>query len=320
MPTAGSPERRPAGRPSEGARREDRRVRAPDRNPREAAGMRTLRYVLCDVFTDRPLAGNPVAVFTDARGLPEDWLLPLARELHLSETVFVYPPERGGHVRLRIFTPVRELPFAGHPVLGAASVLAGPLQLPTIVVETRAGHVPVSLERDGPRIVFARMIQPAPAAQPFDAVPELLRALGVERPVLPVGCYVNGPRHLLVGLASEAAVAALRPDTTALARLADAAVSCFAGAGRRWKTRVFAPALGVPENPATGSAAGSLACHLVRHGCTGLGEELEVHQGAEIGRSSVLYARVVGSAGRLEQVEVGGRAVVVARGEFRLDA
>src|SRR5918912_4055223 len=119
------------------------------------------RYVVADVFTDTPLTGNALAVFTDARELREPALQLLARELNLSETVFVYPAEADGHVRIRIFTPATELPFAGHPVLGAAFVLAGPLQLGEIRIETGAGVVPVRVERDdSARIVFGWMEQP----------------------------------------------------------------------------------------------------------------------------------------------------------------
>lgn len=276
------------------------------------------RYVVCDVFTDRPLAGNQLAVFTDARAIPEDLLAPLAREMAFSETVFVYPPRAGGHARIRIFTPARELPFAGHPVLGSAFVLAAPLQLPSIVLETGAGPVPVGLERDGARIVFGRMTQPVAAPEPAAEAPAVLAALGVEAAVLPVERYDLGPRHILVAVASTETVARLTPDLGALARATDCGVSCFAGAGRRWKTRMFAPAHGVNEDPATGSAAGPLACHLVRHGLVPPGEEIEIAQGAEIGRPSTLYARAEGTRDRITRVEVGGRAVVVARGEFRL--
>ena len=124
--------------------------------------MPTFRYAVADVFTDTPLTGNQLAVFTDARGIPEDALQAIAREMKLSETVFVYPPASEGHVRIRIFTPVLELPFAGHPILGTAFVLAGPLQLGVIVIETPAGSVPVELEREGAKIVFGRMTQPVP--------------------------------------------------------------------------------------------------------------------------------------------------------------
>ena len=281
--------------------------------------MADLRYVICDVFTDRPLAGNQLAVFTDARAMPDALLPLLAREINFSETVFVYQPERGGHARIRIFTPRSELPFAGHPVLGTAFVLCGPLQLPEIVLETGVGLVPIVLERDGPRIVFGRMSQPLPSVEAFPVEAELLAALGVRRSELPVELYRNGPQHVFVALASEAEVARLAPDFAALARLTDATTNCFAGSGRRWKTRAFAPAHGIAEDPATGSAAGPLACHLARHGRIGFGEEIEIAQGAEVGRPSTLYARVAGARDRIEKVEVGGSAVVVARGEFHLD-
>ena len=282
--------------------------------------MASFRYVVADVFTDAPLTGNALAVFTDARGIPEETLQPLAREMNLSETVFVYPANGDAHARLRIFTPMSELRFAGHPTLGSAFILAGPLQLEEIRLETGAGVIPVRLEREGARITFGWMTQLVPTVQPYEDERELLEALGVDRSALPVECYDNGLETVYVALESEEAVAGLAPDLGALARLPAAMnVSCFAGAGARWKTRMFAPAGGVPEDPATGSAAGPLACHLVRHGLVEPGTEVEISQGAEIQRPSTLYARVEGTPERIEKVEVGGSAVVVARGEFRLD-
>jgi trans-2,3-dihydro-3-hydroxyanthranilate isomerase len=279
----------------------------------------TYRYVVIDVFTDRALAGNQLAVFTDAREIPEAELQPLAREMNFSETVFVYSAAADGHARIRIFTPMDELPFAGHPVLGTAFVLAGPLQLPEIRLETGAGVVPVRLDRDEGRIVFGRMEQPIPRVEEFDRQEELLRAVGVEGSELPIELYDLGIRHVYVGLPSEDAVAALEPDLAALTRLTGiVGVNCFAGSGSRWKTRMFAPADGVPEDPATGSAAGPLAVHLARHGRIDFGQEIEIRQGEELRRPSTLYARVEGSPERIEKVEVGGAAVIVARGEFRL--
>jgi trans-2,3-dihydro-3-hydroxyanthranilate isomerase len=281
--------------------------------------MASFRYVVADVFTDRPLAGNQLAVFTDARGIPEADLQPLAREMNYSETVFVFPAEGGGHARLRIFTPAVEVPFAGHPTIGTAFVLAGPLQLEEIRLETGVGVVPVRLERERDRIVFARMEQPIPSVAPYPDEAELLAALGVARSELPVEVYDNGLQHVFVCLASPEAVAALEPDLARLARLPDMmGANCIAGAGRSWKTRMFAPSGGVDEDPATGSAAGPLALHLARHGRIGFGEEIEISQGAEIGRPSTLYAKVEGAAEQVERVEVGGSAVIVARGEFRL--
>lgn len=279
--------------------------------------MPSFRYVVADVFTDRPLTGNQLAVFTDAREIPEELLQPLAREMGFSETVFVLPSAGGGHARMRIFTPATELPFAGHPILGTAFVLAGPLQLDEIQLETGAGLVPVRLDRDGSRIVFGRMAQPLPSWRPYEQEEGLLAALGVERSGLPVELYDLGPQHVYVELPDKEALAAVAPDMAALARF-EVGANCFAGSGRSWKLRMFAPAYGVAEDPATGSAAGPLAVHLARHGRIGFGDEIEIAQGAEIDRPSTLYARAEGSAEELEKVEVGGTAVIVARGEFRL--
>jgi trans-2,3-dihydro-3-hydroxyanthranilate isomerase len=279
----------------------------------------TLRYVLCDVFTDTPLEGNQLAVFTDARGLEEAAMQALALELGFSESVFVFPAEAGGHARIRIFTPRYELPFAGHPTLGTAFVLAAPLQLGVIELETGSGIVPVALERDeSGRIVFGRMEQPVPSVQPVAEADPLLAALGVERSELPVELYDNGARQIFVALSSEAAVATLAPDGAALAPWEVTGINCFAGARSRWKTRMFSPSPGIGEDAATGSAAGPLACHLARHGWIEWGAEIEISQGAEVGRPSKLYARADGDGGLIHRVEVGGSTVVVARGEFRL--
>ncbi len=280
--------------------------------------MSTLRYVIADVFTDRALAGNQLAVFTDAQGLDSVTMQALAREIGFSETTFVLPPERGGTVRVRIFTPVTELPFAGHPVLGTAWVLAAPLQRGLIELETGRGIVPVALERDeGGALAFGRMVQPVPRPEPYHDPDSLFAALGTEGSLLPVETYDNGVRHTFVALGSDEEVAALRPDFAALAAL-EVLANCFAGSGTSWKTRMFAPSSGVAEDPATGSAAGPLACHLCRHGLVEWGTEIVISQGVELGRPSTLYARAEGDYGSIERVEVGGRAVVVARGEFRL--
>ena len=281
--------------------------------------MRSLRYQICDVFTDRALAGNALAVFTDGSGLDDATMQALAREMNLSESTFVLrASSREADVRVRIFTPTIELPFAGHPILGTAFVLAAPLQRDRIRLETGRGIVPVRLERDEARISFGWMTQPVPGRAPFAAVGELLAALGVERAGLPIELYDNGPRHVFVELATPQAVAALRPDLSRLAALGALAVTVYARTGERWKSRVFAPGGGVPEDPATGSAAGPLALHLARHGRIAFGDTIVIEQGAEIGRPSTLHARVAGSADRVDAVEVGGSAVVVARGQFHL--
>jgi trans-2,3-dihydro-3-hydroxyanthranilate isomerase len=278
----------------------------------------SLRFVIADVFTDTPLQGNQLAVFTDGRGLETESMQALALEFGFSEIVFVLPAEQGGNARIRIFTPRFELPFAGHPTLGAAFVLAAPLQLGVIALETGSGIVPVELERDDAgRIVFGRMSQPVPSVTQADGADRLFRHLGVDGSLLPVELYDNGARFILVALGSEADVAALKPDLNALAVYGVTGVYCFAGSGAKWKARMFSPGDGVGEDPATGSAAGPLACHLARHGWIDWGSEIEITQGVEIGRPSTLYARAEGE-GLIDRVEVGGSAVIVARGEFQL--
>jgi trans-2,3-dihydro-3-hydroxyanthranilate isomerase len=278
------------------------------------------RYTILDVFTDTPLTGNPVAVFADGSGLDGEVMQRTARELNLSETVFMLPPEDPGmaDARVRIFTPGTELPFAGHPVLGTAFVVAEELGVDSVRLQTGAGVVPVVLTREDDRIVYGEMDQPVPTVEPFEQTEQLLRGLGVERSALPVEAYRNGPVHVYVSLPDEESVAGLRPDMRALIELGDIGVSCFAGGGHRYRTRMFGPGLGVPEDPATGSAAGPLAVHLARHGRVSYGERLEITQGVEIGRPSLLHARVEGAPDRIDRVIVGGSAVLVARGEYRL--
>ena len=281
--------------------------------------MLSLRYEICDVFTDRALEGNALAVFTDARELDQVTMQKLARELNLSESSFVLPPSTPeADARIRIFTPTMELPFAGHPTLGTAFVLAKDLSQPVIRLETARGIVPVRMTRVDGRSTFGWMSQPLPRVAPYHATHEALAALDMEAGPLPVELYDNGPHYVFIEAASPSVVAKLRPDLGRLARLGSTVFSVFAGEGRRWKCRVFGPGEGIPEDPATGAAAGPLALHLARHGRIAFGDEIVIDQGAEIGRPSTLHARVLGSARNLESVEVGGSAVVIGSGELRL--
>jgi trans-2,3-dihydro-3-hydroxyanthranilate isomerase len=284
-----------------------------------AAGAGLLRYVVLDVFTARPLEGNQLAVFPDGEGLDSERMQSLARELKLSESVFLLAPEAGGDVRARIFTPSAELPFAGHPVLGTAVFVGAALERAQVTLETGAGPIAVRVRQESALLGSGWMSQPLPSWQPYEREAELLAALGLERSGLPVEVYENGPRHVFVEHASAQAVADLRPNLGALEDLGQLCINCFAAApGGGWKTRMFAPGLGVPEDPATGSAAGPLALHLARHGRIAFGEEIEISQGSEIARPSLLRARVEGGPERVESVEVGGGAVILATGAFAL--
>ena len=284
--------------------------------------MRTIPYVVCDVFTDEPLTGNQLGVFLEGEEIDGEMMQALAREMNYAESTFILPPSAGGDVRMRIFTPAREMPFAGHPTLGTAFVVAEMRGLETVRLETGMGIVPVRIERKGPHLAFGWMSQPIPKIESYARSDALIAALGAAGSRLPVELYDIGIRHLYVELASRDEVAALAPDMARLAPLArdaDAGINTFAGEGARWKTRMFAPAHGVSEDPATGSAAGPLALHLARHGRIRFGDEIVIEQGAEIRRPSKLHARVEGTADRVTKVEVGGHVVRVARGEFSLD-
>ncbi len=282
-------------------------------------------YLVVDVFTDQPLQGNPAAVVIDAAGLSDQLMQRAARELNLSETVFLFGDGDGDgdgdgtEARARIFTPATELPFAGHPVLGAAFVLGEQRGIETVRLRTGAGLIAIELRRENGRVVFGEMSQPIPSWEAFEPADRLLAALGVQRSGLPIEVYSNGPRHAFVELEDEAQVSRLRPDLVALSGLGQFGVSCFSASSGQVKTRMFGPALGVAEDPATGSAAGPLAVHLARHGRIGFGERIEIHQGAEIGRPSVLYAEAQGGPDAIERVIVGGAGVIVARGEYRLE-
>jgi trans-2,3-dihydro-3-hydroxyanthranilate isomerase len=279
-------------------------------------------FRIVDVFTDRPLAGNQLAVFEDAAEIPESLLQPLAQEIGYSETVFAYPGTDDADARVRIFTPTSEIPFAGHPVLGTAVVLATRLGADRVVLETGRGPVPVRVDRASGAATRGAMEQPIPTFALYDNAEEFLRALGVERSVLPVTIYDNGLQHVYAMLESPDEVAALKPNFSALSELARSSgmslvgFNVFSGSGLTWKTRMFAPADDIAEDPATGSAAGPLALHLARHGRIPWDTEIRISQGVEIGRPSELFARVSGNSDRVTRIEVSGYAVPVGGGWF----
>jgi len=273
-------------------------------------------YTIADVFTETALAGNPVAVFVSAENIPGERMQRIARELNLSETVFVLPGDDAADVRVRIFTPVNELPFAGHPTMGTAIVLGATRPGATLTMGTRQGVIPFAFDRVDGRIVSATMRQPIPSWVPYEHAGALLSALGVTGSVTAVDAYRNGPRHVLVGFPGIDELTAVRPDLTALAALPDMAAICFAGSGTQWRMRMFSPAYGVTEDAGTGSAAGPLAIHLIRHGLLRHGEWIEIRQGVEMNRPSLMWAAAHGSGDRFDLVELRGSAVVVGRGEL----
>jgi trans-2,3-dihydro-3-hydroxyanthranilate isomerase len=274
-------------------------------------------YIVVDAFARRPLEGNPVAVFLDAADLSAELMQRIARELNLSETTFVLPPAGAGDWHVRVFTPVNELPFAGHPLLGTAVALGESSKRNRLQLETAMGVIPIELDQDC-GVAKIRMRQPVPTWERYEQAEELLMALGVAASTAPVEIYRNGPRHVFVGVDSVAALSALQPDHRALSRLPDMAANCFADAGTRLRARMFSPPYGVVEDAATGSAAGPLAIHLARHGLADYGQHIEILQGVEMGRPSLMHAWANGAGDDVREVYVGGHGVIVGRGALYL--
>jgi trans-2,3-dihydro-3-hydroxyanthranilate isomerase len=291
-----------------------------------------LEYCTLDVFTDRRFGGNPLAVVLDARSLDDATMQAVAREFSYSETTFVLPPADPAHAaRVRIFTPGGELPFAGHPTVGTAFALAtlGRIapEIGEIVFEERIGPVPVSIERNGDgtvsRCTLTTAQQPA-LIEPVDAG-EVAAMLGLARDAVQSTPEVwsCGVPFLLVPLTGIEQLSAARLDLarwrTLLDRRSTQKVYPVAPAGTSWlRVRMFAPGLGVPEDPATGSAAAALAGWLARQTGREGRQTWEILQGEEIGRPSTITLEFERSEGTAERVRVGGRAVMVARGTLLL--
>ena len=301
--------------------------------------MDSARYLLVDVFTGEAFGGNQLAVFVDGAAVPERLMQPIARELQLSETTFVLPPSDPRNLcRLRIFTPLEELPMAGHPTVGSAFALAteGRIAAPaTVVFEEGVGPVPVEVEGEAGRPTGAVMSQPLPEFGPrLDDAGRVAAMLTLEAsdlaPGLPLEVVSCGVPYLMVPLASLAAVerARLRPDLwhELLGGFASRHVYLFSretlGDDATVHARMFAPAAGVPEDPATGSASGPLGCYLVRHGLVSAagGERAAIvcEQGYEIGRPSRIEVEIRLDGERIREVRVGGGCVLMGEGRMRL--
>ena len=266
-------------------------------------------YTLVDVFTDRKFGGNQLAVFRDGSGLGDGAMQAAAKELNLPETTFVVAAAHGGDHRLRIFTPARELPFAGHPTVGTAFVLADGRDA-TLRLEEQVGTLTVTV-RDG----FTEMEQPLPT---FEAVPDRAAvasslSLAIEDldAGLPIEVGSSGNRFVFVAVTSLDAVKRATPRD--LAEAAYIFTTKTIEPGSTVHGRMYAPWQGIAEDPATGSANGPLGAYLVRHGLSD-GARIVSEQGYEMGRPSLLYIRIGGGRERITSVHVGGRCAIVGGG------
>jgi len=296
-----------------------------------------LRYLHYDVFTRDALAGNQLAVFLDGRGLVVATMQAVAREMNFSESTFILPPERADtERRMRIFTPAVEMPMAGHPTIGTAFALAhaGVIAAgrPRFVFGLNVGPVPVDLEWTAEQLRFAWMTQAPPTYGPFVDGGAVAAAIGLDmrdlipnRPVHTISC---GVEYLIVPLRDPSCVHRASPDSGALRRLAsiigmDLPLYLFApspGAPTALECRMFAPGLGVLEDPATGSAAGPLGCYVVRHGLVkgADAQRILISQGVAMGRPGRIHVAITGGPAAITTVKVGGEAVLVGEGELLL--
>ena len=310
----------------------------------------TYRFVQLDVFTDQPFCGNPLAVFPEAEGLTDERMQEIAREMNLSETVFVLPPQAESALRrLRIFTPTSELPFAGHPVVGTWNCLAreGVVPVPEngdgcvqIKQEVGIGILPVEVEfKDGEpvRVVMTQgKFEITGEIEDWQEQAEIARALGLAREdldeTLPIQAVSTGNTMLLVPVRSLADLGHCRPnlpmldDIIARSNFAEAnATGCYAftretiEVGEARAHARFFVGMNIGEDPATGSAAGPLGGYLVHHDAAGVDPVVGVYkfvieQGDFIQRPSRIGLEVNGEPGKIEEVRVGGRSVVIALG------
>jgi len=295
-------------------------------------------FVTCDVFTRRPFSGNPLLVVPDARGLSTPEMQAIAREINYSESTFVLPPDDPKHAyRQRTFVPFKEIPYAGHPTVGTAVVLAalgrvGAGGEERISIEVGFGPLELELIREDGAVRRVRMTQGRPVWE--EAVREdslrvrIASALGLPaeslHASLPLQIVSTGNRTLVVPLADVASVSAAVADVRALNSLErelDLLIAYFfAFDGGRVRARAFCPGAGVPEDPATGSAAGPLGVFLALHGVFPGGEpRFLIDQGIEMGRPSEIEVTVERSAdGSPSGVRVAGSAVLMMRGTLDL--
>ncbi len=305
-----------------------------------------MRYLHLDVFTDRPLEGNQLAVFPATEGLSTGQMQAIAREMNFSESTFIFPaegtpPTRAGRARMRIFTPISELPMAGHPTIGSTFALAaeGTIAPGTtdFVFDLGVGPTPVSLEWDQGKLDFAWMTQLLPAfGNIIEDRPAVAGAAGVDEADLVAGLPIQviscGVPFLFVPLATRSAVDRASVDARSLARcfqnagLGNLPVFFFTtdrgtadtGCAETVYSRMLAPGFGIAEDPATGGASGPLGCYLVHYEIVASesAHRMISLQGVAMGRPSRIHISIDAKDGGISRVRIGGRAVMVGRGEL----
>jgi len=294
------------------------------------------RYYICDVFTETRFGGNPLAVLPNAEGLSAEQMQKIAREFNFSESTFVFPAQAGHTRQVRIFTPTREIPFAGHPNVGTAFVLASTGELggipESVTFEEEAGLVPIAIQAEGGKVAHCELAAPQPVSLGKTIAPERIAA-AVSLSAADIVTATHAPQVASVGLPfvitelkDRATLGRARANPAAfeslLAEDVRPSLHFYAHAkdGFDVRARMFAPLSGVPEDPATGSATCALAGLLAHYAAQGDATfTWRIAQGVEMGRPSTLIARAAKKAGVVEKTWVGGASVLFSEGVLHLD-
>jgi trans-2,3-dihydro-3-hydroxyanthranilate isomerase len=298
------------------------------------------QFLIADVFTDVRFGGNQLAVFLDGEGLDSNTMQDIAREMNYSETTFLLPPEGNADYRIRIFTPAHELPFAGHPLVGSGYVVVSEKMKEwgksstVVTLEAGVGPIQVEVKTEGGKLGRSTMTQPLPVVRgTYSNIAAVSRALTletslIERTELPVETIFNGIAALIVPVASLSAIQSIKVESNALTEISNEVGASTVLAFTRETLfpkntvhcRVFAPAAGVSEDAATGSANGCFGYYLVRHKVVNAASTTRIisEQGYEMKRPSQLYidVDVNTDSNEVTEVRVGGAVVIAGRGEI----
>lgn len=277
-------------------------------------------YTVLNAFTHSPLEGNPVAVFHDTDGFSVPVMQAIARQLQLSESTFISEVTADGQARVRIFTPVNELPFAGHPLMGTACAFSRRHCLDQFIFHTDIGAVSVEVEHHAATLSTVKINIPPARHIPFAEGEHLLKALGLKQSLLPIEMYDAGARHVLVSVDSIEQLHALRPNHQALAEFENLAVNCFTWCGRKVENRMFSPAYGVKEDAGTGSAVGPIALHLMKYGQLKVNEKLTIEQGLLLNRRCVMYGEIKQQDKAVTHIELSGQVTLFSDCQAWLEA
>lgn len=281
-----------------------------------------LDYEIIDAYTDKPLEGNPVAVYeNNVEDLDDNLMQKIALEMHLSETTFVnYHKGDEYDVFVKIFTPVNELDFAGHPLLGSALSIFRKLQKNDLLIKTNKGIFKFYVEQlnNSNRKYFVKMEQPLPNFYLYDKQESLLNAIGKTKSTLPIYLYDVGARHVFIGVENEEELYSLDVNYQILKKHENMALNCFCKANDgKWHLRMFSPAYGVVEDFATGSATGPLALHLAKHSIIEYGHKIEIFQGYKVNKISRMYGLAIK---KNEDIFIysEGEAILLGKGTLNL--